>query len=241
MAEWITAVIPAAGRGVRMGTDTPKQFLTLGTIPLLVHALQTFEASPLIAEIILVVPQEDCQHCLTVLVPSYGFKKVTHVVAGGRRRQDSVLNGIQAVNPATNIVVVHDAVRPFVTMTMIRHVVEAAQHHGAAIVAIPMRDTLKHVNVNGVIEETLSRDAVWVAQTPQAFRREVLLRAHQHGEANGVDATDDASLVERVGQSVAIVEGRSDNIKVTRPEDLHMGHAILIAHKTSTCCQSFEA
>jgi len=235
VADWIAAVVPAAGRGVRMGAGVPKQFLTLGGVPLLVHSLQTFEAAHIISEIILVVPQDDCQYCREDIVPSYGLKKVSQVIAGGPRRQDSVLNGVRAANSATDIVVVHDAVRPFVTLKMITQVVEATRNHGAAIVAMPMRDTVKRVNGEGIIKETLNREELWLAQTPQAFRRDVLLRAHQQGEADGVDATDDAFLVERLGLTVAIVQGSSDNIKVTRPEDLHMGEAILTAKSSGTC------
>ena len=234
MADWITAVVPAAGRGVRMGTNVPKQFLTLGGVPLLVHALQVFESTPSISEIILVVPEDDCRDCREDIVPTYGFQKVSKVVAGGRRRQDSVLNGVHAANPASDIIVVHDAVRPFVTETMIMEVVKAAQRYGAAIVAIPMRDTVKRVE-DGLIEETLSRDHLWLAQTPQAFHKELLVRAHQQGESDGIDATDDAFLVERLGLPVAIVQGSSDNIKVTRPEDLHMGQAILVAKQSESC------
>ncbi|MDT7041259.1 2-C-methyl-D-erythritol 4-phosphate cytidylyltransferase [Candidatus Nitronereus thalassa] len=235
MADWVTAVVPAAGRGVRMGTGVPKQFLTLGDIPLLVHALRTFEASLIISEIILVVPQDDCQYCRETIVPSHGLTKVSQVVAGGRRRQDSVLNGVQAAKSTTEILVIHDAVRPFVSSMMITQVVEAARQHGAAIVAIPMRDTVKQVNPDGVITHTLNRDELWLAQTPQAFRYELLLQAHQQGKADEVEATDDAFLVERLGRSVAIVQGSSDNIKVTRPEDLHMGQAILTAKRSASC------
>jgi len=235
VGEWVAAVVPAGGRGVRMGTNIPKQFLSLGGVPLLVHALQAFEQSPIISEIILVVPQDDCQFCREDIVPSYGIKKVSQVVVGGRRRQDSVLNGVRAANSDTEIVVVHDAVRPFVTLDMISQVVDSSKAHGAAIVALPMRDTVKRVNADGFIQETLRRDGLWLAQTPQAFRRTVLLQAHQQGEANGVEATDDAFLVERLGLPVAIVQGSSDNIKVTRPEDLAMGEAILSAKNTNIC------
>jgi len=240
VADWIAAVVPAAGRGVRMGAGVPKQFLSLGGVPLLVHALQTFEASHIISEIILVVPEDDCQYCREDIVPTYGFKKVSQVIAGGRRRQDSVLNGVQAVNSITEIVVVHDAVRPFVTLKMIAQVVGATRTHGAAIVAIPMRDTVKRVNDNGLINETLNREELWLAQTPQAFRREVLLRAHQQGETDGVDATDDAFLVEGLGLPVGIVQGSSNNIKITRPEDLHMGEAILTAKSPEIVTQEFR-
>ena len=229
VADWISAVVPAGGRGVRMGSDVPKQFLTLGDIPLLVHALKIFESSSIISEVVLVVPEDDCAYCRDHIVPMYGLKKISQVVGGGRRRQDSVLNGIQATNPTSDIVVVHDAARPFVTERMIADVVETAQKHGAAIVAIPVRDTVKRVNVDGFVKETLSREELWVAQTPQAFRRDILLRAHEQGATDGVDATDDAFLVERMGLSVSIIQGSPDNIKVTNPEDLQMGYAILTA------------
>lgn len=218
-----------------MGADVPKQFLTLGGVPLLVHALQAFESTPIISEIILVVPEDDCAYCREDIIQKYGLKKVSQVVAGGRRRQDSVLNGVRAANPATEIVAVHDAVRPFVTVEMITQVVEAARRDGAAILAIPMRDTVKRVNTEHLITETLNREELWLAQTPQAFRRELLLQAHHQGEVDGVHATDDAFLVERLGHSVTVVQGSSDNIKVTRPEDLHMGQAILTAKSSDSC------
>ena len=235
MADWISAIVPAGGRGVRMGSNVPKQFLALGDVPLLVHALQTFESCSIISEIVLVVPEDDCAYCHDHIVPIYGLKKISRVVGGGRRRQDSVLNGVQVTNPTSDIVVVHDAVRPFVTERMIADVVKAARKHGAAIVAIPLRDTVKRVNFDGLIEETLSREKLWAAQTPQAFQRDILLRAHEQGETDGVDATDDAFLVERMGLPVGIVQGSFDNIKVTRPEDLQMGQAILAASHTESC------
>ena len=234
MADWISAIVPAGGRGVRMGSDVPKQFLTLGDVPLLVHALQPFESCSIISEIVLVVPEDDCAYCHDHIVPIYGLKKISRVVGGGRRRQDSVLNGVQVTNPTSDIVVVHDAVRPFVTERMIADVVKAARKHGAAIVAIPLRDTVKRVNFDGLIEETLSREKLWAAQTPQAFQRDILLRAHEQGETDGVDATDDAFLVERMGLSVSVVQGSFHNIKVTRPEDLQMGQAILSDNRTES-------
>ena len=235
MADWVSAVVPAGGCGMRMGSNIPKQFLTLGDVPLLVHALKTFEFSSIISEIILVVPEDDCAYCREHIVRSYGLKKISRTVGGGRRRQDSVLNGVQATNPNSDIVVVHDAVRPFVTERMIADAVEAARKHGAAIVAIPVRDTLKCAKPEGLIEGTLNREELWLAQTPQAFRRDILLRAHELSEADGVDATDDAFLVERMGLPVGIVQGSFDNIKVTRPEDLQMGQAILAASHTESC------
>ncbi len=214
-----------------MGHKTPKQFLALGDVPLLVHALRAFEASRIIAEIVLVVPPDDVTSCQKELLPPFAFSKISKVVGGGARRQDSVWNGLQAVEARTGIVVIHDAVRPFVTGAMIEGVVEGARTHGAAIVAIPLHDTVKRVDPEGMIDTTLERRRLWLAQTPQAFGFELLEDAHRAGRRAGVEATDDAFLVERLGRRVSIVPGRTDNVKVTCPEDLVVGEAILAARQ----------
>jgi 2-C-methyl-D-erythritol 4-phosphate cytidylyltransferase len=210
-----------------MGSKTPKQFLTLGGLPLLVHSLRVLEASDAIVAIVLAAPQVDLDYCKRDIVEKYGFKKVRKIVAGGAERQDSVRLGLAAVGNDAETVLVHDAVRPFLTVSMIAQVVEAATKHGAAIVAIPMRDTVKRAGANGLIEETIDRKPLWLAQTPQAFKRTLLEEAHAKALQNGFRATDDAQLVEQLGHRVAIVEGSTDNIKVTRPEDLAMGESIL--------------
>jgi len=209
-----------------MGSNTPKQFLTLGGLPLLVHSLRVLEASETISTIVLAVPQADLDYCQRDIVAQYGFKKVRQIVAGGAERQDSVRLGLAAVGNDAEIVLVHDAVRPFLTVGMIVQVVEAAAKHGAAIVAIPMRDTVKRAGADGLIEETVDRKPLWLAQTPQAFKRTLIEEAHAKALQNGFRATDDAQLVEQLGHRVAIVEGSTNNIKVTRPEDLAMGESI---------------
>ena len=231
MHEWVAAVVPAAGCGTRMGNETPKQFLQLGGVPLLVHVLRGFESSRTIAEIVVVVPRDAVTYCQEELLPRFAFSKISTVTAGGARRQDSVWNGVQAVDGRTTIVVVHDAVRPFVTGTMVEKVVDGARTHGAAIVAIPLHDTVKRAAPDGMIDATLDRQGLWSAQTPQAFAVELLREAHRSSQEDGVEATDDAFLVERVGHRVSIVNGSPDNIKVTRPEDLVMGEAILAARR----------
>ena len=231
MGEWVAAVVPAAGCGTRMGSETPKQFLQLGDVPLLVHVLRVFESNRMISEIVLVVSQDDVTSCREEFLPPFAFSKISAVVAGGARRQDSVRNGLQAVDERTKIVVVHDAVRPFVTGTMVEAVIDGARTHGAAIVAIPLHDTVKRVAADGMIETTLDRQRLWSAQTPQAFDVELLRQAHRSSHEAGVEATDDAFLVERTGHRVSIVNGSPDNIKVTRPADLAMGEAILVAHR----------
>jgi len=225
------ALVPAAGRGLRMGSHVPKQFLTLGGQPVLVHALRTLEAADPIDGIILAVPEAEREFCLTEIVSRQGFKKVTKIVSGGDQRQDSVRQALFAVSEETTLVLVHDAVRPFLTQVMIRLVIEQATKHGAAMVAIPMRDTVKQVGPDGLIERTVDRRNLWLAQTPQAFRRKLLQEAHQKAERDGFHATDDAQLVERLGHRVAIVQGSTENIKITRPEDLAIGEAILAARQ----------
>ncbi len=231
MAKRVVALVPAAGRGHRMGSNTPKQFLTLGGLPLLVHSLRILEASPAISSIVLAAPQADLDYCKRDIVEKYGFKKVRQIVTGGAERQDSVRFGLAAVGAEAEIVLVHDAVRPFLTAGMVAQVVEAAAKHGAAIVAIPMRDTVKRVGSDGLIDETVDRKPLWLAQTPQAFKRALLEDAHARALQSGFRATDDAQLVEQLGHRVAIVEGSTDNIKVTRPEDLAVGESILSSRK----------
>ncbi len=231
MDELVAAVVPAGGRGARMGHGVPKQFLQFGGVPLLVHALRVLEASPAIDTIVMVVPKDDVVYCQRELVPRFAFSKIRQVVSGGASRRDSVWNGLQAVDARAGIVVVHDAVRPFVTGTMVRDVVDGARTHGAAVVAVPVRDTVKRVASNGMIETTVDRQALWLAQTPQAFRIEVLRDAHRLGRLRDVEATDDAFLVEQSGHAVFIVNGSTDNMKMTRPEDLVVGEAILSARE----------
>ncbi len=212
-----------------MGSATPKQFLTLGGIPLLVHTLRALESAEEIVEIILAVPETDREFCLREIVTPHRLTKVRKIVVGGAQRQDSVRHGLQAVSDGIEFVLVHDAVRPFVTREMIRQVVEAAAKHGAALVAIPMKDTVKQVGPDGLVESTVDRGRLWLAQTPQAFRRSLFEEAHRKAELEGLQGTDDTQLVERLGYPVAIVEGSGENIKITRPEDFAIGEAILAA------------
>jgi 2-C-methyl-D-erythritol 4-phosphate cytidylyltransferase len=225
------AVVPAAGRGLRMGGSTAKQFLTLGGIPILVHSLRVLEASAAVTEIILTVPSADREYCLSEIVVRYKFHKITKVVPGGEQRQDSVRHGLAELDQDVDVVIVHDAVRPFLTIDMVTRAIDAAAQHGAAIVAIPMRDTIKRVGSDGLIESTVDRSRLWLAQTPQAFQHTLLQTAHRKAQIEHYHATDDAQLMEWLGHRVAIVEGSGENIKITRPEDLGIGEAILAARE----------
>jgi 2-C-methyl-D-erythritol 4-phosphate cytidylyltransferase len=223
------AVVPAAGRGLRMGGSTPKQFLSLAGLPILVHSLRVLEHAVAVTEIILTVPAADREYCLNEIVARHGFHKITKVVPGGEQRQDSVRHGLAEVDQNADVVLIHDAVRPVLTTDMVARVVDAAAEHGAAIVAIPMRDTIKRVRADGFIESTVDRNHLWLAQTPQAFQRPLLQVAHRKAQLENYHATDDAQLMEWLGHRVAIVEGSGENIKITRPEDLGIGEAILAA------------
>jgi len=223
----VVALVPAAGRGLRMGGSVPKQYLSIGGEPLIVQSLRTLQAAPVVGQIILAVPSADIEYCQREIVLRHRFTKVTKVVAGGAERQDSVRHALAQVPSDTDIVLIHDAVRPFVTQRMIEEVVAASWKEGAAIIALPMRDTVKQVRTDGMIERTVDRTPLWLAQTPQAFRRDWIETAHRNAHAEGVRATDDAFLVEWLGHLVAVVEGSGENIKVTRPEDLVIGEAIL--------------
>ncbi|NOT21862.1 MAG: 2-C-methyl-D-erythritol 4-phosphate cytidylyltransferase [Nitrospiraceae bacterium] len=227
----VVALVPAAGRGLRMGGSVPKQFLSIGGEPLIVQSLRVLQAASAIDQIVLAVPSADIEYCEREIVARHRFTKVTRVVAGGAERQDSVRCALAQIPSDTEIVLIHDAVRPFVTQRMVEEVVAAARKEGAAIIALPMRDTVKQVRKDGMIERTVDRNPLWLAQTPQAFRRDWIETAHRKGQIEGVQATDDSFLVEWLGHSVAVVEGSGENIKVTRPEDMVIGEAILAARK----------
>ncbi len=226
----VVAVIPAGGTGKRMGADVPKQFLPLGGVPMLLHSLRAFDRAPSVDAVILVVPREEQQRALTI-VERYGVKKVQKVVAGGKTRQQSVYNGLKETDPDVEIVVVHDAVRPFVTVDLIEQSIEAARKGEGAIVAVPMKDTPKQVGPDRQIRKTLDRTELWLAQTPQTFRQDLLLKAYRKAEVEHLHATDDAALVEQLGHTVMIVPGNWQNIKITSPEDMVLAEAILASRQ----------
>lgn len=216
-----------------MGGSVPKQFLALGGQPLILYSLRVLQASPVIGEVILAVPQSEMDYCFTEIVAKHRFTKVTKVVPGGQERQDSVRHALEATHDDVDVVLVHDAVRPFFTPRMVAEVVATAHAKGAAIIALPMKDTVKQVGADHIIERTVDRQSLWLAQTPQAFRRDWLLAAHRKAHEEGVRATDDAYLIEWYGYPVSVVEGSGENIKVTRPEDMIIGEAILAAREGS--------
>jgi 2-C-methyl-D-erythritol 4-phosphate cytidylyltransferase len=221
----VGAIIAAAGFGRRMKTDRPKQLLALNGIPILVHTIRKFDDCPAI-DYIIVTASRDSVDEVEALVKKAGFKKTVTVVEGGERRQDSVAMGLEHLEPGTNIVAVHDGVRPFVTIEEIENVVQQAEHTGAAILGVPIVDTVKHAE-REFVESTLTREHLILAQTPQVFRTEILIQAFQRAAKDEYYGTDESSLVERIGHPVAIVRGSERNIKITRPGDLTLAKAFL--------------
>ncbi|WP_026841116.1 2-C-methyl-D-erythritol 4-phosphate cytidylyltransferase [Citrifermentans bremense] len=224
----IYALIPAAGMGKRMGAGSNKQYLLLDGMPILARTVAAFEAAPFIDGIYLVSPEQEIPFCRSEVVDRYGFSKVRAIVPGGAERQHSVWNGLDAMAGAADddLVLIHDGVRPFVSQEMLEAAADAARAHGASVVAVPVKDTVKVVK-GGVIAETPPREELWLAQTPQAFRYGLIRDAHARAKAEGYLGTDDASLVEHQGGEVRIVTGDYRNIKITTPEDLVLAEAFL--------------
>ena len=221
------AIVPAGGSGKRMGGGIPKQYLPLGGIPVLVRSLQAFQSAQAVDEIFLVVPEGDIPEVQKTVVGRYRLSKVSQVVAGGARRQDSVKNALVHLREEHGIVLVHDGVRPFVSGGLIQRVIDAAIAEGAAALGVPVKDSVKEANAAGWVIRTVSREGLWLTQTPQAFRKTLILAAYERAAADGFCGTDDASLVERMGAPVRMIPGDCHNIKVTTPEDLVMGEALL--------------
>lgn len=266
------AIIPAAGRGVRMGVAKPKQFLEIAGKPILLHTLETLSKARFLSDVLVVVPEDFSQpanvllreYCLThsesfFYTPQGQFQdapgafsgreflfhdpkeqatgsgcKKIRLVIGGAERQDSVFNGLEALPSACEWVLIHDGVRPFVSLELIEGTWKAAQETGAAIAALAATDTVKRL-CRGKFLETLPREEIRLAQTPQVFRRDIILEAYLEARKHNISGTDDAFFVERLGRPVSVVPGERSNIKITTPEDLTWGTCFLErSHKLET-------
>lgn len=214
------AVIVSAGKGLRFMEGKKKQFTFLEGKPVLARTLDKFEACSLIRSVRLVVGQEDMDYCLKEIVERYRFQKVSQIVPGGKWRQESVKNGIDALPKDADIVAIHDGVRPLVTQAMIEDSIHSAERYGAVVLAVPVKETIKMSNPDGTVLKTLDRESLWQIQTPQTFQINVIREAHNRAIADGFVGTDDASLVERLGVKVHLLPGSPTNIKITTPEDL---------------------
>lgn len=223
------ALIPAAGMGKRMGASINKQYLMLDGMPIVARTISVFERSPLIDSIYLVIPAEEIPYCREHVVEACGFKKVAAIIPGGKERQNSVMNGLNAIREKADdddVVLIHDGVRPLVTEAILSESISVARIFDGALVAVPAKDTIKVVT-NGIVVATPPRDTLWQAQTPQSFRFGTIHAAHLAAEADGFTGTDDASLIERNGGKISIVRGDYRNIKITTPEDLILAEAFL--------------
>ena len=214
----VVAIIPAAGTGIRMGGETPKQFLSLEGVPIVIHTLRKFTTCDVVDEIYLALREEDMERAARDIDREH-FLKPVRLVLGGASRQETVARALAELPPETEVVVVHDAVRPFIELEMIRRVTEAARKEGAAILGIPSVDTIKQVERQTILG-TIPRERIVLAQTPQAFRCSILKEAYARAEADGFYGTDESSLVERMGQTVVVLMGSDRNIKITKPSDL---------------------
>lgn len=223
----VEALIVAAGKGIRFGEGRKKQFQLLLGKPLLSHTLDKFESCPSIQSILLVVSQEDMTYCLKEVVEKYSYKKISQLIPGGKRRQESVKNGIDYLSEDTDIVVIHDGVRPLVTTEMIEDSIRCANRFGAVVFGVPVKDTVKMVEKDGTVLKTLDREYIWLIQTPQAFNVDIIKKAYQKAQGEGFLGTDDSTLVERLGIKVHILPGSFTNIKVTTPEDLALADFFL--------------
>ncbi len=221
----VTAIIPAGGFGVRFSRTRPKQFVELGRWPVLAHTLSRFDQTNAVDRVVVVVPRGRKTFVRSEIVNRFGFQNEIEIVVGGEHRQDSVYNGFMTLDDDVELVLIHDAVRPLVSIKIIEEVIEAGRMYGAAIAAVPVKDTLKKVK-NDTIIDTLDRDSLWQAQTPQVFDRAWLAEALTAARRDGILATDEATLIERCGYPVRVVQGSTVNLKITSPEDLVLAESL---------------
>lgn len=221
-----TAVIVAAGKGRRMGTEISKQFLPLCGKEILAHTVEKFEQAACIRDIILVTGGDALQD-VRQMAQEYGWKKIISVTEGGKERQDSVFLGLQQVPQDTEIVLIHDGVRPFVTEEILERSIAAAKETGGCVAGVPAKDTIKVCDAEGFAIATPNRSTLRQIQTPQTFRRKEILAAYEKAKADGFLGTDDASVAEHSGFPVRVIMGSYSNIKITTKEDLLIGAAFL--------------
>jgi len=224
----VIAVIPAAGSGTRMGLTKAKQFMDLCGKPILAVTLSHFQECSLVDRIVVVVFHGDVDYCLREIVDRYNLSKVYKVIAGGKRRQDSVRKGIEAIDNSCRWVLIHDGARPLVTNGLVERVIKAAKNFRAVITGLPVKETVKEIDSKGAVLRSIDRGDLWLIQTPQVFKWEDIRLAHQEAIRHGwEDATDDAFLIEKMGIPVKIIKGEDHNIKITTPQDLEIARFLM--------------
>lgn len=222
----VSVIIAAAGVGKRMGAGISKQYLMLNGETVLYRTIKKFDMNKNIDEIVVIVKKEDYELFKSEVIDKYSFDKKLVIAYGGKERVDSIVNGLKEVSDDTDIVLVHDGVRPFLTNKIIDENIETAKEYGACLTAVPTKDTVKIV-VDGFVESTPNRETVYLAQTPQSFKKDILIKAYEELGDNREGITDDCMVVERAGYKIKITEGCYENIKITTPEDLLIGEKIL--------------
>jgi 2-C-methyl-D-erythritol 4-phosphate cytidylyltransferase len=223
----VYALVPAAGAGTRLGGAVKKQFLLLDRKPVIVHTLQRFEQCSMVDEVLVAVPESHIVE-MEQYISQYCLHKVSKVIIGGKHRQDSVANLLSRLKTkSSDFIMVHDGVRPFVTLEAITEVIQTCAEYGAAVLAVQPKDTVRRSVGGGFFDQTLDRTALWLVQTPQVFRASILLKAFEEAKAQHFYGTDEAALVERIGIKARIVKGSYDNIKITTKEDLDIATLIL--------------
>ena len=221
------AIVLAGGAGKRMGTATNKQFLLLDNKPIIVRTLQIFEECRPVDGVYLVVNQKDLPIMQEEILETYKFNKVVKLVIGGRLRQDSVRNGLEAIENPCDIVIIHDGARPFVSPSFIEKGIFLMEMFDAVIPAIPVKDTIKTVSKEGFVIKTLERDSLWTVQTPQTFKYDLIIKAYREGMSKKLYGYDDATFLEHMGKKIKVIEGSPYNIKITTPEDLIIAKGML--------------
>lgn len=222
-----TVIIPAAGSGTRFGAERPKQFIPLLGIPILVRTLQAFEATDAVQNIVIAASPR-FHASIAELAHKYRLTKIAGIVEGGKERQDSIFNALQtSISAASDVILVHDAVRPFVTPGFIQTIINSAWEHGAAIPGLTPKETIKECTEAGLVAITHERSRLRAIQTPQGFRREVLVSAYHKARQHGFLGTDDASVVECAGFPVQVIAGEEKNIKITTPLDFAWAEFLL--------------
>ncbi|MDD3268077.1 MAG: 2-C-methyl-D-erythritol 4-phosphate cytidylyltransferase [Syntrophomonadaceae bacterium] len=227
MDDNLRVVIAAAGAGSRMGKKINKQYMLLKSRPLLTYSLDVFEKSPLVEEIVIVAHPQEIEYCEREIVKKYGYKKVNSVVAGGKERQDSIWAGLKQLGSDTAYVAVHDGARPFISSVLIEELLQEAKEWGAAIPGVAVKDTLKHVDRDGFVRQTLDRASIIAVQTPQIFKYAELCEAYANAYEEGLIVTDDAGLFEKYIGRVKVVTGDYFNIKITTPEDMLIAKSLI--------------
>jgi 2-C-methyl-D-erythritol 4-phosphate cytidylyltransferase len=222
----VSAIIVSGGKGKRMKAGINKQYIKLAGREIIARTLEIFQNCSSINEIVLVLPENEIEYFKKIILKRNNVGKLVDIVPGGQERQDSVYNGLKACSSETDIVLIHDGARPFVTEDIIKSVAQDAREYGASTAAVRVKDTIKFEDGHGIAESSLDRSRLWSIQTPQGFRYSVIMEAHEYARENNICATDDTALAELKGYKARLVEGSYYNIKITTPEDMILGEAI---------------